>query len=175
MEARHCAAAELRLTEVTAAGDGDVTPLKNAFATSNSYSSAAITKINKAVRNNAPSNLGQLILDDETKSKIGLSHLGQENGYLRLRSLHPERLQIDSWSWIINVIDPFFIDSVSYAKFKIGGGVAFSNILSKTLDEVKHEKTLAEKVDTPQKHSSGGRRLSDGAELPSWELVFSMI
>lgn len=50
----------------------DATPLKNACRSSYTYGSASVTKIDQAVRIDAPHALGQWIPGDETKSKIGL-------------------------------------------------------------------------------------------------------
>ncbi|KAI3466153.1 hypothetical protein Pfo_022816 [Paulownia fortunei] len=121
----------------------DATPVKNACRNSYTCGSAAFTNIDQAVRVNGLYRLGQWVPDDETKSKMGMytTKFAKNAGLYALQEGYK----------------------------LIPGGVAFSNILSKTLNDVNYEnleveklKVVKEKVGTPQKHFTGGRKLIDG-------------
>ncbi|KAK6132633.1 hypothetical protein DH2020_033622 [Rehmannia glutinosa] len=124
----------------------DTTPLKNACKYSYTYGSAAFTQIDQAVRINGLYKVGQWMPDDETKSKIGIytTKFAQNAGHYAIQEGYK----------------------------LIPGGVAFSNILTKTLNDVKHENVKLEKLDVsgdrvgaPKKHYSGGRKFIDGPEM----------
>ncbi|KAK6154312.1 hypothetical protein DH2020_008560 [Rehmannia glutinosa] len=99
----------------------DTTPLKNACKYSYTYGSAAFTQIDQAVRINGLYKLGQWMPDDETKSKIGIytTKFAQNAGHYAIQEGYK----------------------------LIPGGVAFSNILTKTLNDVKQENVKLEKLD----------------------------
>ncbi|KAK6132835.1 hypothetical protein DH2020_033434 [Rehmannia glutinosa] len=99
----------------------DTTPLKNACKYSYTYGSAAFTQIDQAVRINGLYKVGQWMPDDETKSKIGIytTKFAQNAGHYAIQEGYK----------------------------LIPGGVAFSNILTKTLNDVKHENVKLEKLD----------------------------
>ncbi|KAL0311090.1 UNVERIFIED_CONTAM: hypothetical protein Sangu_2403700 [Sesamum angustifolium] len=129
--------------EVVKRNTPDGTLLKSACRTSYSYGAAAFTKIDQAVRINA---LGQWMPDDETKSKIGLftSKFAKNAG----------------------------LYAVQEGYKLIPGGVAVSKIVTKTLNDVKHEnlkegelEAWGEKLPPLQKRYTGGRNLIDGAEM----------
>ncbi|KAL2496075.1 uncharacterized protein Fot_39832 [Forsythia ovata] len=123
----------------------DVTPVKDACRTSYDYGSAAFTKIDNVVRVNSLQSLNQRLPDDETKSKIG-TFAAKLAKNAALYALH-EGYKL------------------------VPGGVAVSNIVSKTIKEVKHEtlndipKLLEESESTPGKHFTGARKLVDRAEM----------
>ncbi|KAK6132833.1 hypothetical protein DH2020_033432 [Rehmannia glutinosa] len=102
----------------------DTTPLKKACVNSYTYGSAAVTQIDQAVRINGLYKLGQWMPDDETKSKIGIytTKFAKNAGHYAIQEGYK----------------------------LIPGGVAFSNILTKTLDDVKHENVKSEKLDVPE-------------------------
>ncbi|KAK4420682.1 hypothetical protein Salat_2018700 [Sesamum alatum] len=121
----------------------DVTPLKSACRTSYSHGSDAFSKIDQAVGTNR---FGQLMPDDETKSKIGVftTKFAKNAGLYAIQEGYK----------------------------LIPGGVAFSKILTETLNDVKHEnpkvgelEVSGEKLPTLQKRSTGDRNLIDGAEM----------
>ncbi|KAL0406843.1 UNVERIFIED_CONTAM: hypothetical protein Slati_3998200 [Sesamum latifolium] len=129
--------------EVVKRNAPDGTLLKSARRTSYSYGAAAFTQIDQAVRINA---LGQWMPDDETKSKIGLftTKLAKNAG----------------------------LYAVQEGYKLIPGGVAFSKIVTETLNDVKHQnlkdgelEASGEKLPTLQKRCTGGRNLIDGAEM----------
>ncbi|KAL0301139.1 UNVERIFIED_CONTAM: hypothetical protein Sradi_6390700 [Sesamum radiatum] len=129
--------------EVVKRNTPDGTLLKSACRTSYSYDAAAFTKIDQAVRINA---LGQWMPDDETKSKIGLftAEFAKNAG----------------------------LYAVQEGYKLIPGEVAVSKIVTKTLNDVKHEnlkegelEAWGEKLPPIQKRYTGGRNLIDGAEM----------
>ncbi|KAL7143282.1 hypothetical protein ABFS83_08G181500 [Erythranthe nasuta] len=126
----------------------DATPLKIACRNYFNYGSAALAKLDQAVRIDGVYQLRRRwIPDDETKSKIGLysTKFAKNAGVYAIQEGYK----------------------------LIPGGVAFSKILSKTMHEVEYENLEAEKLklsekkeDIPHKHlDGGGRRLIDGAEM----------
>ncbi|KAL3821525.1 hypothetical protein ACJIZ3_007430 [Penstemon smallii] len=108
------------------------TQLKNAY----NYGFATVVNIDQAARVNGLRRIGDWIPSDDAKSKMSLyaTKFAQNAGHYALKEGYK----------------------------LVPGGVAFSKILNKTLNDVKHEnlsdkkiKVLEEKIDKLEKHSIG--------------------